>query len=109
MQLMSTRRPCKIIQPTSTPRVRLAGSNSRFLGYGMYMASTPNAVSGPEDTYTDVGPDVEFDRTVGRDVLSVRGTYLHESSTLNATYAAPPSARDAAGTPVWRMARDFVY
>lgn len=56
--------------------------------YGMYMATTPNAVAGKEDTYNDVGPDVEYDRTIGRDVLSVRGSYLHESSTLNATYAA---------------------
>jgi len=56
--------------------------------YGMYVASTPNAVNGKEDTYTDIGPDVEYDRTLGRDVLSVRGTYLHESSSLNATYAA---------------------
>lgn len=56
--------------------------------YGMYVASTPNAVIGKEDGYTDVGPDIEYDRTLGRDVLSFRGTYLRQNSTLNATLAA---------------------
>ncbi len=56
-------------------------------GYGIYMASTPNAVIGKEDSYNDVGPDVEYDRTIGRDVLSFRGTYLHETSSLDATFA----------------------
>lgn len=56
--------------------------------YGMYVASTPNAVTGKEDSYTDAGPDIEYDRTLGRDVLSVRGTYLRENQSLNASYAA---------------------
>jgi hypothetical protein len=56
--------------------------------YGMYLKSTPNAVTGTEDGYTDVGPDIEYDRTLGRDVLSVRGTYLRENQALDATLAA---------------------
>jgi hypothetical protein len=56
--------------------------------YGMHLNSTPNAVSGTSDTYTDVGPDVEYDKTLGRDVISFRATYLHEATALNATYAA---------------------
>lgn len=56
--------------------------------YGMHMASFPGAISGPTDDYTDLGPDVEYDRTIGRDVLSFRGTYLRENSTLNASSAA---------------------
>jgi hypothetical protein len=61
--------------------------------YGMHVASFPNAVSGPEDDYTDFGPDVEWDRTFGRDVLSLRGTYLRENSTLNGTLAANGAAQ----------------
>jgi hypothetical protein len=61
--------------------------------YGMHMASFPGgststALSGPTDDYTDFGPDLEYDRTIGRDVLSLRGTYLRENSTLNASSAA---------------------
>ena len=67
-----------------------AGSKDVFEAgiYGIHVASTPGAVTGLEDTYTDVGPDIEYDRTFGRDVLSLRGTYLRENSTLNATAAA---------------------
>lgn len=56
--------------------------------YGMHMASFPEAISGPTDDYTDFGPDVEYDRTIGRDVLSVRGTYLRENSKYDASATA---------------------
>jgi len=57
--------------------------------YGMHMESTPGAVVGLKDVYTDVAADFQVDRTLFRkDVLSLRGTYIHESSNLAATYAA---------------------
>jgi hypothetical protein len=60
--------------------------------YGMHMASTPGAVTGPEDSYTDFGPDLQYDLTIHRkDTLSVRGTYLHETQSLLATVAANPT------------------
>ena len=57
-------------------------------GYGMHVNSTPGAVSGAKDTYSDYGPDIQYDRVFHRDVLSFRGSYLRENSTLNATLAA---------------------
>jgi len=55
----------------------------------MHMASTPGAVVGLEDEYTDWAVDFQIDRTMFRkDVLSLRGTYIHENSNLAATYAA---------------------
>ena len=58
-------------------------------GYGMHMQSTPGAVVGLEDEYTDWAMDFQLDRTLFRkDVLSLRGTYIRENSTLAATYAA---------------------
>ena len=60
-----------------------------FGAYGMHMASTPGAVVGLEDKYTDWAADFQVDRTLFRkDVLSLRGTYIRENSTLAATYAA---------------------
>jgi len=56
--------------------------------YGMHMSSFPGAVTGPTDDYTDFGTDFEYDRTIGRDVLSVRGTYLRENSTLDGSVQA---------------------
>jgi hypothetical protein len=65
--------------------------------YGMYMKSTPNNVfvptdasgsAGLTDNYTDTAFDFQYDRTIPRfnnDILSIRGTYIHENSALNAT------------------------
>ena len=63
--------------------------------YGIHVSSTPGAVNGPKDEYTDYGPDLEYDRIIGRDVLSVRGTYVRENSTLNATFAAGGASQAA--------------
>jgi hypothetical protein len=60
--------------------------------YGIHMKSTPGAITGPEDSYTDFGPDIQYDRTIGRDVLSVRGTYVRENSALVASATAIPPA-----------------
>ncbi len=53
--------------------------------YGMHMKSTPGGVTGPEDSYTDFGPDVDYERTIGKDVLSVRATYVRENAALVAS------------------------
>jgi hypothetical protein len=60
--------------------------------YGMHMRSTPNqivdanGVTGPEDEYTDYAFDTQIDRTLFRtDVLSFRGTFIHENSDLLAS------------------------
>ncbi len=57
--------------------------------YGMHMESTPGAIVGLKDGYTDWAVDFQYDRTVVRkDVFSLRGTYIHENSDLAATFAA---------------------
>jgi hypothetical protein len=57
--------------------------------YGMHMASTPGAIVGLEDYYTDWAMDFQYDRTLFRkDVFSLRGTYIRENSDLAATLAA---------------------
>jgi hypothetical protein len=64
--------------------------------YGMHMASTPGAVVGFRDYYTDYGVDFQVDRTVVRkDVFSLRGTYIRENSDLVATYAAMGAQQSA--------------
>ncbi len=54
--------------------------------YGLYMKSYPNAVSGPTDDYVDPSFDFTFQRPFGANALTMHGTYIHESSTMNATY-----------------------
>ena len=64
--------------------------------YGMHVKSTPNAVTGLTDSYTDWAADFEYDRTIPQlknDVVSVRGTFIRENSTLLATFAAGGAAQ----------------
>jgi hypothetical protein len=64
--------------------------------YGMHVKSTPNAVTGLMDSYTDWAADFEYDRTIPQfknDVVSLRGTYIRENSTLLATFAAGGAAQ----------------
>ncbi len=64
--------------------------------YGMHMKSTPGAISGLEDSYTDWAVDLQFDRAIPHwknEVLSIRGTYIRENSSLVASAAGvPPTA-----------------
>ncbi|MFP5236691.1 MAG: cytochrome C [Acidobacteriota bacterium] len=64
------------------------GANYLMVGtYGMYMKSFPNAISGPEDSYVDPSLDFQYERPIGANFLDVHGTWIHEKSTLDATYA----------------------
>jgi hypothetical protein len=59
--------------------------------YGMHAKSSPNAITGLEDGYTDWAVDFQFDQTLPKlknDVLSLRGTYIRENSVLDATFAS---------------------
>jgi hypothetical protein len=57
--------------------------------YGMHLRSTPNGITGAEDTYTDYAFDTQLDQTIRRtDVLSLRATFIRENSDLTATAAA---------------------
>ena len=62
--------------------------------YGIHMQSTPNAIVGLENEFTDFAFDTQIDRTLFRkDVLSFRGTYIHENSDLLADFAAGAAAQ----------------
>jgi hypothetical protein len=64
--------------------------------YGMHMKSTPNAVTGLMDSYTDWAADFEYDRTLPQfrnDVVSLRGAYIRENSGLLATFAEGGAAQ----------------
>jgi hypothetical protein len=69
-------------------------SNLEFGTYGMHTKTSPNAITGPTDSHTDWAFDFQYDRTIPRfknDVLSFRGTYIRENSSLGATLALTPS------------------
>jgi hypothetical protein len=66
------------------------GNNYLEVGsYGMHVASTPGGIMGPQDYFTDVAADAQYERTLpklGGDTISVHTTYIHENSDLIATY-----------------------
>jgi hypothetical protein len=69
--------------------------------YGMHAKSSPGAITGLEDSFTDWAADFQYDRTIprfGGDVLSIRGTYIRENSSLDATAAT----FDTEGSPLIR-------
>jgi hypothetical protein len=71
-------------------------NNSLEVGsYGIHVRSTPNGVVGLTDSYTDWAADFQYDRIIPQwknDVLSFRGTYIRENSSLAATFAAGGAA-----------------
>ena len=70
-------------QQTSTNNNLMVGA------YGMHVKSSPGAITGLEDGYTDWAFDFQYDRTIPRfrgDVVSLRGTYIRENSSLLATF-----------------------
>jgi hypothetical protein len=74
---------------------QLTGKTQYEFGtYGMHVRNTAFTGPGPEDEYTDFAVDTQIDRTLFRtDVLSFRGTYIHENSNLLATLAAGGAAQ----------------
>ena len=64
--------------------------------FGIHLASTPGAVLGPRDYYTDVGADFQWEHTIPlknrNDLLTVHGNYIHETSNLLGTLAAGGAA-----------------
>jgi hypothetical protein len=66
-----------------------ANSNLEVGTYGMHMKSTPGAITGLEDGYTDWAGDFQYDRVIPQwknDVLSFRGTYIRDNSSLLASF-----------------------
>jgi hypothetical protein len=63
--------------------------------YGIHVKSTPSGVVGLMDSYTDWAADFQYDRTIPQfhnDVLTFRGTYIRENSSLAATFDAAGAA-----------------
>jgi len=67
------------------------GSNYLMVGtYGLSARLFPGggtALSGPTDRYTDVAADAQYVRSFGDNTLTIAGTWIHESRTLDAAVA----------------------
>jgi len=60
--------------------------------YGLHAALFPTGIAGSTDKLTDVGVDAQWEQQVGSGNLVARGTYIHESRTLDGSVAAGAAA-----------------
>ncbi len=56
--------------------------------YGMHASVFPDVLTGPTNSFTDVGIDAQFETGVGHGNVVARGTWIHENQTLNAAFLA---------------------
>ena len=64
--------------------------------YGMQIKSTPGGVIGLQDRLTDRAVDFQYDRTVFvRDVISLRGAYVRENSSLVGIFGQDGASQSA--------------
>jgi hypothetical protein len=67
----------------------------QYLSFGTYgLASRlyPSGIVGPTDRFTDIGLDVQFERTLGPGGVQFYGTWIHESQRLEASILAGAAA-----------------
>jgi hypothetical protein len=71
--------------------------------FGLHTSLFPDVLTGPRDTYSDVGADAQFESAVGTGNLVVRGSWIHERETLDATFGAGGSANSKNTLKVLRL------
>jgi len=55
--------------------------------FGLSATMFPAGITGLTDQYSDVGFDLNFEKAFGADMLSARGSWIHESRTFDASVA----------------------
>lgn len=71
--------------------------------FGLHTSLFPDVLSGPRNTYSDVGADAQFESKAGSGNVVVRGAWIHERQTLDATVAAGGSANATNTLKVLRL------
>ena len=59
--------------------------------------------------YTDIGLDVQFERTLGRSGFQLYGTWIHESRRLDASFASRTAANPAGQVQTFRALASYNY
>lgn len=83
-------------------------SNYLMIGtYGIHLSTTPDAIKGPRDNYSDSAFDFQYSHPFGANLLDVHGTYIHERSNLKATSGAGSAAAAPHSLSTYKL--DSVY
>jgi hypothetical protein len=75
--------------------------------YGMYAQLYPEGLYTPTDKFTDVGFDLQFERSLGRDLLMAHSTFISEKQKLDATLASGGSDNASNSLRTFRL--DAMY
>jgi hypothetical protein len=84
-----------------TPYWRLAwqqnfGANYFEIGtFGLWSEVYPQGISGKTNDYTDLALDSQFEHPMGDNMLTLRGTYIHEKQNLDASFEAGNASNDS--------------
>ncbi|HVB57269.1 MAG TPA: hypothetical protein VNE63_12725 [Candidatus Acidoferrales bacterium] len=83
------------------------GNNYLEFGtYGIHVRSTPYAVMGPVDTFTDFAFDTQYERVLPKfrnNLITLHGTYIRENSNLNADVANATASVDTHHLDTFRV------
>jgi hypothetical protein len=71
--------------------------------FGLHTSLFPDVLTGPRNTYSDVGADAQFESKAGTGNVVVRGAWIHERQTLDATFEAGGSANAKNTLKVFRV------
>jgi hypothetical protein len=71
--------------------------------FGLHTSLFPDVLTGPRNTYSDVGADAQFESKAGGGNVVVRGAWIHERQTLDATFNAGESANPTNTLKVLRL------
>lgn len=71
--------------------------------FGLHTSLFPDVLTGPRNTYSDVGADAQFESKAGGGNVVVRGAWIHERQTLDATFNAGESANAVNTLKVLRL------
>ena len=71
--------------------------------FGLHTSVFPDVLTGPRDTYSDVGLDAQAESGVGGGNIVVRAAWIHESQTLDATFASGGSSNPTNNLKVLRL------
>ena len=93
------------------------GANSLEVGmYGMqiklFPGGTPDApapLSGPQNKFNDVAEDFQYQYVVDEHQITVSGTHIHETQTLDASFAAGGAANPTDNLSTSRLWATYYY
>jgi hypothetical protein len=71
--------------------------------FGMQSHLLPTGFSGPANTYTDVALDAQYEHKMGSGVLIGRATWIHESQSLDASYASGNASTASNTLQSWKV------